>query len=162
MMKKILVFFIIIVFFGCDNSEENKDLCSYYNTTVRFSVLNSEHEDLLNPKNPNYLDVSKIKLFNVINGKTVEFYDPNLDSPRNFKILKYDYDDVYHIIVFLNYIDKSAKTATYIQWDEKDTDTLESTFNKTKCSTITNQVWLNGKLVWDYKMDDKDYPIIIK
>ena len=87
-MKKILIILVVIIVCSCESTDEKKEFGMYVATSIDFSVFNDQNEDLLNPENLNHLDVSKIKLFYVTNGITKEYYNSNLDSPRNFKIFK--------------------------------------------------------------------------
>jgi hypothetical protein len=144
-MKKILTFFAITTFFSCESQDRNGISSYNYNTIVSFSVFNAKGEDLLDSNSPNHLDVSKIKLFYVVDGVSKEFFNANLDNARNFKIFKHEKE--YRINVVMNDEDKSEKTITYIQWNEKNTDTIETTFFRSKTSIYPKDVWLNGKLV---------------
>jgi hypothetical protein len=158
--KSLLI--VIIAFFGCDNADKDGILCAYYSTSISFSILNDQDEDLLNPENQNHLDVSKMKLFYVVNGVKQELYKLKLNDARGFKIYKEENRNTYKIVIFLNYADKLDKTITYVQWNDTDTDILESTFNRTNCSTVTKQVWLNGQLVWDWTINDGIDPVVIR
>jgi hypothetical protein len=151
-MKKILIFLTTITLFACDNTDKNDDSINvHWGAGMRFSIFNMDNEDLLNPENPNRLDLSKIKIFYVIDGVTQEFYKSNLDNPRNFRIFKDENE--YQIAVVLNGFDKSDKTTTYIQWNETDRDTIESTFYRNEYSIRNKKIWLNGEVVWQ----DADY-----
>ncbi|WP_264535096.1 hypothetical protein [Flavobacterium sp. N1736] len=149
-MKKILIFLTTITLFAC-HADDNKDDNVHWGASMEFSVFNADNEDLLNPENPKHLDVSKIKILYVIDGVTQEFFDSHLlDNPGNFRIFKYENEgeSEYRIGVSLNDHDKSEKTITYIQWNETDRDTIESTFYKNKYSIRNKKIWLNGVVVW--------------
>lgn len=145
-MKNICFFFTLITLLSCDNSnpEESSD---NIDNGIEFSISNSPNGDLLDPKNPNSLDFSNIKLFYVINGEKQEVYNPNLTYPRNFKIFKHENE--YRIRVFLNDTETTDKTITYIQWNSSDTDTIEAAFDRNERSILKNKVWLNGNQVWE-------------
>lgn len=139
---------LVTVIFSCSKSNEIDALYGYnIETSIELSILNSQNEDLLNSENPNHLDVKKIKLFNVINGKKQEVYDPDMDSPRNFFIFKHENE--YRIRLFLNHTETSEKPITYIEWNDSDTDTIEVTYNRTKTSLLQNKIWLNGIQIWE-------------
>ncbi|TDP01557.1 hypothetical protein [Flavobacterium sp. 245] len=143
-MKKLLIILTITTFFACDSKDDNDVNSFYLNTDIDFSVFNADGEDLLNPETPNHLDESQIKLFYVVNGVTEEFFEGNLDYPKNIRILKKGKQ--YVIGVGLNH-SENGKSITYIQWNEKDTDTIEATFARGKTFIYPKDVWLNGKLV---------------
>lgn len=152
-MKKVLMFLILIGFFGCNSEEEN--LCAYYDTSMDFSVLNAQGEDLLDPNNPNSFDISKIKLFYEVNGEVKEQkLDSNVKGVfKNWTVNKYQ------ISIPLNVYDLNKKTITYIQWNEKYRDTLQSTFDVDHCYTRVDHIWLNDKLILDNPYDKKVYTI---
>lgn len=163
MIKKLLLFLVSIAFFSCDSTNENRCLSYFYSVSVDFYVLNTQGEDLLNPKNPNCLDVSKIKLFYIVNGVSQEYFRPNLDASRGFIILKPEEGSNYRIRIMMNDLDKSEKKITYVQWNEMDKkDIFESTLEITECYTEIKKVWFNGKLLWDRSVDEKVYPVLIK
>lgn len=66
----------------------------------------------------------------------------------------------YQIEIPLNSSDLKKKTVTYIQWNEKYKDTLQSTFDTDHCYTGVNRVWLNGKLILDNFYNKNVYTII--
>jgi hypothetical protein len=148
-MKNLLIIFIIITVLGCDKSDNlnEREYNSIIDVSLAFSVLNSQNEDLLNPENPNHLDVTKIKLFYVIDGEMKEVYNTRMDNPRNFLI--YEHQNEYRIGVSLNLTETSEKPITYIQWNDTDTDTIEVTIKRTPSSTIGDEIWLNGIHVWE-------------
>lgn len=139
---------IVTVLFSCSKSNEMEEQDAYIiHVGIEFSVLNMQNEDLLNPENPNHLDVTKIKLFYLINGEKQEVYNPNMDSPRNFRIFKHENE--YRIGVTLNHSGMSSKTITYLQWDNSDIDTIEATIKRTQNSLLQDEIWLNGIHIWE-------------
>ncbi|QOG01920.1 hypothetical protein [Flavobacterium sp. MDT1-60] len=143
-MKKLFIILASTTFFACDSKDDNNVSSFYLNTSIDFSVFNADGEDLLDPETPNHLEESKIKLFYVVNGVTKEFFEGHLDHPRNIMIYKSEKE--YIIGVGLNHYE-NGKSTTYIQWNEKDTDTIEATFVRGKNFIYPKDVWLNGKLV---------------
>jgi hypothetical protein len=148
-MKNLLIILIITTLFGYDKSDDSNEIVYGYNIEVglEFSVLNSQNEDLLNPENPNHLDVKKIKLFNVIDGEKKEIYNTFMENPRGFMI--YKHENEYRIKVALNKTETSEKPITYIQWNDTDTDTIEVSIEQTQNSIIQDEIWLNGIHVWE-------------
>lgn len=145
-MKNICFFFTLFMLHSCDNSNP-EEFSNNISTGIEFSIFNSQNGDLLDPKNPNSLDVSNIKLFYVVNGEKQEVYNPNLTFPRNFKIFKHENE--YRIRIFLNNTETTDKPITYIQWNSSDTDTIGANFDRTERSILKNKVWLNGDQVWE-------------
>lgn len=133
---------------GCNNSDDS-DSMQQFNlyAGLEFSVHNSENEDLLNPENPDGLDIDAIRLFYLVDGKTVEVYDSNMDYPRNFRI--YQHQDEYRIGISLNHTETEQKPVTYIQWNESDRDTIEVTYDRTQDALLQNRIWLNGQQIWE-------------
>lgn len=145
------VFFILILLaiFSCsrDNEPEAPLYGFNFDAGMEFTIYNLQNEDLLNPENPNHLDVTNIKLFYVIDGEKQEVYNPNYDNPRNFRI--YKHENEYRIGISLNHSETSNKPITYIQWNNKDTDTLEAVYDRPPNAIIKNKIWLNGEPIWE-------------
>ena len=144
-MKNILIGLTIIAFFACDKSNENVSE-SIVDTIIEFSVLNSQNEDLLNPGNPNYIDVEGIKIFYVIDGESQEVYDQEMTYTRKYLVFKHGNE--YRIRVFLNESETSDKSITYLKWSDNDTDTIEATYKRTN-GIVKEKIWLNGELIWE-------------
>lgn len=163
-MKNLLFIFAIITLFSCSKSNESEiPYGTNLDRGINFSVFNTENEDLLNPENPNHLDVSKIKLFYVIDGIEKEFYNPNLDNPRNIFIFEDETENVYKIGIVLNDTETSERPITYIRWNDVDSDTVEATYERAPGAILKNKVWLNGEQVWERGDNTIDaYFILIK
>ncbi|WP_264535097.1 hypothetical protein [Flavobacterium sp. N1736] len=160
-MKKILVFLTMITFFSCDNAGEKDILGLTDDTGAEFSVFNDQNEDLLNPENPNHLDISKIRLFYVIDGVSHEFQNLNVDDSSVLRIVKHENE--YRIRILLNDFDKSEKTVMYIQWSETDRDMIESSFKRAYNLYKPGKIWFNKKLVWEFTFGiDQAYFKVIK
>lgn len=145
-MKKLLIILTILTFFACDSNDDNKDFYMYVNISTYFSVFNVQGDDLLDPENPNHIDTSKIKIFYVINGVKKEL----TDNPKKYELYTKEQKNInaYSIEVIMNDSEKIKKSITYVQWNEKDTDTIEATYVRDKKNVIyPKEVWLNGTLV---------------
>jgi hypothetical protein len=162
-MKKIWIILVTIIICSCESTDEKKEFGMYVAASIDFSILNAQNEDLLNPENPNHLDVSKIKVFYIIDGISQEIYRPNLVRSRGFNIFKNDNNNEYRIVVDLNISNNSDKAITYIQWSETDTDTIEATYKRAYNVLRTKKIWLNGDFVWEEKgINDSPYFKLIK
>ena len=145
-MKNLLFFISFLTLVSCDNSETPESAFNL-DTAIEFSVFNSSNEDLLDPANPQSIEISKIKLFYLVDGEKKEVYNQNLSSPRNFRVFKHEHE--YRIGINLNDTHASEKPVTYIQWNNTDTDTLEVVYSRTNKSVIKSKVWLNGTQIWE-------------
>lgn len=146
-MKNLLIILTAITFFSCDSSNEEEQQYFYHSAVLEFSIFNSQNEDLLNPENPNHIDVSNIKLFYQINEEKQEVYNVDMDHPKGFSI--YKHENEYRIKVGLNHSETSDKPITYIQWNDNYTDTIEVTFKRNQNSLLQDKIWLNGVLIWE-------------
>ncbi len=158
-MKNLLIYLLIITFVACDKSEDQVIYSSSFPTGAEFSIFNSQNEDLLNPNNPNHLDVSSIKIYYLVNGEKQEVFNPNYDNPRNYRIYKNNND--YRIGIALNNLETEEKSTTYIEWNDKDIDTIEVSYIKTLIGT-QDKIWLNGKQIWDHESNTEPYFKLIK
>lgn len=147
-MKKLLIILVIAFFYACDSNEEERTYNYIMADGADFTVSDTKGVDLLDPKNANHIKESDVKIFYLVKGVKEEVYNGLLIHPRNFLIHKFENEEEYHITVFLNSRDKANKTTTYIQWNEKDCDTIEATFFKNKDLIFTKDIWYNKKLVF--------------
>jgi hypothetical protein len=147
-MKKII--FICLVTFtlgSCGSDEVNNQ--SVLDASLELNVTNAKGEDLLDPKNTDSFDQSKIKIFHLIDGKLVEAYDGSKQFPRYFYVAQQE--GHYVLTVFLNYSETDKYPETYIQWSENNTDIIKSEFIRTKRAVIKKTIWFNGVEVTDYE-----------
>ncbi len=159
-MRRLLILLAGIFLFSCDKTD-NPEAAAIVDTGIEFSLVNAQNVDLLNPESPNYIDEEGIKIFYVIDGKTKEFYDSDMDAPRNFLI--FEHENTYRIRVFMNIADTADKTITYIQWNENDTDTIEATFRRFSNGITKEKIWLNGDAIWERGDNTTDaYHILTK
>ena len=156
-MKKYIVLMISLMIIGC--SKENEDAFNL-DVGVEFSIVNLDGEDILNPNHPNAIKESDIKLFYLIDGVKEEVYNANYDYPRNFMI--YEHQNEFRIRIFQNYSDKEDKPITYIQWNDVDTDTIETTYERTSNAVLQRKIWLNGNLLWDSNTGIEPFFVITK
>jgi hypothetical protein len=162
-MKKILIFLTTITLFACDNTDEKGILGLTHDTSVEFSVFNDQNEDLLNPENPNHIDISKIRIFYIIDGVSHEFNNLNVNGDGSGVLRIVKHENEYRIRILLNNYDKSEKTVIYIQWNDKDRDMIEASFKTAYNLYKPGKIWLNEKLVWEFTFGiDQAYFKIIK
>lgn len=101
----------------------------------KFYIMDTKGNDLLNPITENHINISRIKIYYLINGKKVEYsqYKQASDYPQGFYILspKESIEKQYTIVLFLNdQIAKNNFSYTYIEFDDIRTDTIESIVKK--------------------------------
>jgi len=151
---------LLITLISCNKTDEPIQNGFNLDVGLEFSIINSLNEDLLDPNNPNHIDESKIKLFYVVNGETQEVYDGNMDNPRNFMI--YKHENEYRIGIFQNTADTEEKPITYIRWNDNDTDTIETSYERTTGAVIQRKIWLNGEQIWDWTENQDPFFILTK
>lgn len=160
-MRNLLLILTFVTMQSCDNSDETVQQQFNLDAGIEFSVRDSSNVDLLNPENTNSLDTDAIKLFYLIDGKTVEVYDKDLDYPRNFRV--YQHQDEYRIAIFTNHAETEEKPVTYIQWNESDRDTLEAIYDRSQNGVLQSKIWLNGQQIWERGDNTVDpYYVLVK
>jgi hypothetical protein len=158
-MKELVLILISISTIACSKSDQIS-IQDNIDRSFEFSVFNSDNEDLLDNTTSNHIIESEIRLFYEENGEVSEVYNANLDYPRNFFIFKHENE--YRIRVFLNSTESSEKPITIIQWNENDSDTIETVFERPGNSILKRHVWFNDLKVWDWTLDQEEYYMILK
>ncbi len=142
-MKNLFFILLIMLFISCNKDDKASIVVS---THVDISVKDAKGNNLLNPNNPKSLNQALIKIIYEIKGKKTVFFEEHLDAPGGFSVFKHENE--YRMRVFLNSDKNEAYPITYIQWNDKDTDTLKCKISRKAGNTICNQLWFNGKHVW--------------
>jgi len=126
---------------------------------VKFSIINKEGEDLLNPDHPNCFRKEDIKLFYLIDNK-IEEITINDSQKGGFTIYKRE-DKFYMDLTPNIYMEKLP--ITYIQWSENDMDTLQCEFTREpNASIICTKFWFNGELITERHPTKGRYLEIVK
>lgn len=134
-------FFLLLIpvlFVGCSNDDY---ICCAgpVATDIMVSVQSEENYDLLAPTTPNSFHKEEIRLFYEIDGEPVD-----QGQEEMFYIFRQGQD--YVMAIALNR--KGGKhPITYIQWDEKDMDTIKAYFQQTGYQV--QKVWFNNELKWE-------------
>lgn len=157
-MRTILLILVISTLFSC-NSRDNEEQMNL-DVGVEFSIADINGNDLLNPENENSYNHEAIKLFYKTDGVYQEFYDVNLDLPRNINI--YQHTDTYRATIFLNHSASEEQPETLIQWNENNVDTIKCEIYRTSSVERIDKVWLNNQLVWDSTNNTALYFELIK
>lgn len=127
-----------------------------YDTEFRFEVYNTNSISLLDPTNPSAFQESQIDIYYLVDGEKQKVYNGNLDLPENFSIEVDELTDKYVMVLSPNDEADGSTSATYIQWNEENTDTVTCEFARGKEHMITTQIAYNGKEVWS--VDGENYP----
>lgn len=125
-------------------------------------ITNSSGENLLSQETIGSYPIDGIKLFYQEDAKVVEVYNPNLDTPRNFKVLKNEGNNEFFMLLFVNEGKGLTEetTITYLQLNGGDMDTIRSTITrptntKSNRSVYCDQVWYNDVLKYDVEEDER-------
>lgn len=143
MKKQARIFPILLymIFLSCQESGEPTAI--YVQTIIGIKVLNSEGINLLNPANHENINQSSIKIYYREDDELKEFYNPNLDWPRNFKVYKEEITGEFKMKL-------SLEEETVINWGDGSFDTIKSEFHRTSGNgTRLIKVWFKGDLVYD-------------
>ena len=143
-MKHLIFLISLLSIISC--SKDNNEKLNI-DTSIDLSVKDSYGVDLLNPNNPNTLDVDAIEIQYVSNGQAITVNNINLDYPKGFFI--YKHNNEYRMRLFPNDDKDENYPITYIKWNGNDIDTLNCKIERNKNSQICKAVWFNGSIVWD-------------
>lgn len=144
---KYLLIFLTIILFSC--SHENNKESYIIDAAIDFYVLDSNGNDLLDPSNPDALNLDDVRVFEVVNGEEVEVYNPNYDAPHGFMHLEPEgIYDKYMLRLFLNITEKSNPTTTIVRWSDTDEDVFKAEIDRGRNHIVCTKIWLNGKFVW--------------
>ena len=160
-MKAIITLLILTVFISCNKDDSNEKTTVFFDTSVEISAKNVNGEDLLNPNNPNAYKTENIKIYYLINGEKQEVNDNKMDYPRSF--LVYQNGEDFRIRIFKNNSKIEGLPITYIKWNENETDTIQTEYDRTYSNEPRMQkVWFNGELKWDIKNGEEGFFKILK
>lgn len=160
MKKQFILLIALFALMSCKKEKEPVVNNYIVNSSMLFSLVNSQNEDLLDPNTPNAIDVSKIRVFYVENNETKLYFDGNMDAPFGYKL---NTEQGNRIVVFFNNSKMEERPITYIQWRENDRDKIEVQYIKNIPSILKEKVWLNGKLIWqEQDVQTKNYYTIVK
>ncbi len=111
-------------------------------------VENSAGENLFLNTTPNPIDPNSIKLIYKIGENQSEFFNGNLDCPRNVCFATDAGSE--RILVFPNDTETEAYPITYVQWKEGDLDTLTCHFIRKNQGgyVVCDSVWFNNVRVY--------------
>jgi hypothetical protein len=137
-------FVITLLFYAC----KKETCCGVIDVNIDIIAENSGGQNLFLSTTPGGLDPNSIKLIYKIGDDETEFYQGNLDCPRNVCYISDSGSE--RIVVFPNDTEKEKYPITYIQWKEGDLDTLKCHFIRKNQGSylVCDSVWYNGKSVY--------------
>lgn len=128
-------------------------------------VSDAQGNDLLDPtiRSPKAVDLSKVKVYYVKDGKEELFYHENLAAARGFLLLPPEGTRLpyYSIRLFFNIESKEEVTTTILEWEDGHRDVFKVALYRTSNRISQRSIWLNGVLIWDLPkrigVNDTDY-----
>ncbi len=150
-MKKIFLLLLPLLMQACSDESEGPWIRG---GAVQLSVWDEQGNDLLNPKLKfsKSVDLSKIRLYYMVDGKEKLMYDSISDVPNGFYLISPEGNDTrgYRLYIGLNTVSKENPTITILQWENGQRDVIKTEFYRTRTVTDERKIWLNNLLVWDF------------
>lgn len=130
---------------GCKKETNRSAVVSSY---VDIYFNNNVGKNLLDSTTQNYFSADNIKVYNWVDGVKNEVYDPRMDFPRNFWVIK-DTLGNNCLRVYLNDFREGLDT-TLLELNSKITDTITCEIDKSNGNTLARKIWYNDSLEWAY------------
>jgi len=167
-MKKYL--YILVLCLCCLSCNDEDPAASFYEAAQIFHIVDKDGVDLLNPSNINSLDIKKIKVYFLIDGKNVIYSEyakqtvphAQLDNYDGYLIMNSHLTDInYSIGIFLNDALKNNGDIAYtiVEWNENDTDTIKSRVTSSEGYYVSKMVSYN-EFVWSPTQEDFIFTIV--
>lgn len=137
-MKTIYLLLALLLITGCDKQITSES----FDVGIDILIFDQYGNDLLDIKNPNFIDLSEVKIFYMINNQILEQYDPNLDCPS--KICLFSEQGINSASLFPNPSEKEEFPITLIKWNNEKTDTVKCHFIRNNGNVTCDKVWYNG------------------
>ena len=114
-------------------------------------LLDMQGNDRLNPASPGAVDLSKIKVYYVIDGKEQLFYRGNLTAARGYLVHAPEgaRERYYSLRLFFNIESKEEVTTTIVDWGDGHRDVFKVAFIRKKNRISQRSIWLNDSLIFD-------------
>ncbi|MFV0365945.1 MAG: hypothetical protein ACK5JS_05490 [Mangrovibacterium sp.] len=145
---KILVYTLIAIsFMSCEKGQQE----NFPGSKGLYLVLvNTNGENLLNPKTENSIDFNKVKRFCLIDGEYIEQYHGHLDHPKGCGIFDSEYAIGNIFATDLSGdINENSTSTTVIDWGNGDSDTIVATMNP-DTNFPYSEFWYNGISMKDF------------
>ena len=114
-------------------------------------LLDMQGNDRLNPASPGAVDLSKIKVYYVVDGKEKLFYRGNLNAARGYLVHAPEgaRERYYSLRLFFNIESKEEVTTTIVDWGDGHRDVFKVAFIRKKNRISQRSIWLNDSLIFD-------------
>ena len=114
-------------------------------------LLDMQGNDRLNPASPGAVDLSKIKVYYVVDGKERLFYRGNLEAARGYLVYtpKETGERYYSLRLFFNIESKEEVTTTIVDWGDGHRDVFKVAFIRKENKISQRSIWLNDSLIFD-------------
>ncbi len=148
-MKNSIIILITAIVMGCSSADKPISGVNI-DAGIRLQIIDKDKNDLLNPNNPNALNLNNLHLYNVIDGKEVEVYNPLATAAKGFSLLipegKYTN---YMLSIPVNIEDKSTITTILLKWSKDSVDTIKTYIARGDNYVIATKYWYNDILIYD-------------
>jgi len=156
MMRKIS-FLLLALLVSC---QPEMDCCVSISVGVELSVKDQAGNDLLDPTVSQAIDSDAIRLFYEKDGERRLLYPIQRNAGRGGKV--YKSQNEYRLRVSPEIDNSDPYAVTYIQWNERDEDTLRCKIETKGANTRCTRVWFNGRLVWEASSNTERYFEVVK
>ena len=114
-------------------------------------LLDLQGNDHLNPASPGAVDLSKIKVYYVVDGKEKLFYCGNLNAARGYLVHAPEGtgERYYTLRLFFNIESKEEVTTTIVDWGDGHRDVFKVAFIRKENRISQRSIWLNDSLIFD-------------
>lgn len=127
-------------------------------------VSDEQGNDLLNPtvQSPKAVDLSKLRVYYIRNGKEEVFYRSNYDAPYGFGLIKPELDETHYRLKVLTDCEGTKEgvdfTTTILKWEDGHRDVIKTEIHRNERyrTIVQHKIWVNDKLVWDVSRDGND------
>ena len=132
---------------------------------ITLQIIDAQNQDLLDPAStsPKAVDLSKVKVYYIREGKEVLFYRENMDGSRGFQLIKPQLGHPhYGLLLGLDCESKEKVTTTILEWEDGRRDVFKTAFyrlSEPSLQILQQKIWLNGELIWDNNRDSGKTPI---
>ena len=149
MKNLMLLFMSFLVLYAC--KKETDKVSKVLDVYIDFSVINSNHEDLLDSENSNAFDQNQIGIYYDREGEPIYYQTTNnLDYSNAHYFYKENIDSLYTIRIFLNSDNSVQYPITYVKWNETDMDTIKASYMRSENIVRLDSIWYNNNLIWNF------------
>lgn len=154
-MKRLLLLLLplLTVMQACTKEISGGQEETIISSSVTLLVSDEQRNDLLDPTSisSKSVDLSKVKVFYVKDGKEELFDRKDYDSPRGFRLNKPEWTETrYSMLVYTNCESGEDISTTILEWDDGHRDIIKTAYLRPGNGSIIQQkIWINDELIWD-------------